>query len=350
MNILYYIEPKRGEGGVSNVASYLPKALSRKANVTYFPRIVSKKGILNIFNVYWKYVLGKFDVIHFNVPPTWINGSYIMLKSARRCGIPTVLNIHGLVQLEHAFDPKVRPISYLQLLNYSNSSNLVDRIVVNSEYMKKRVAVSYRLNRDKIVVIPNGIDLREFKKNNAKIELDGDPAILSVGLVSFVKGFDILIRSTAMLKHKLPKMKVHFVGQAAKQYINLAKASGLEDSIVFHGEVEHSMINRYYASADILVIASRTEGFSLALIEAMASGLPVVASNIGSLSEIISNGTNGILFQNENSVNLSNAIFELHQNPILRRHFSDNGLKTSKKYDWKNIAEKYISLYRELAS
>jgi glycosyltransferase involved in cell wall biosynthesis len=216
--------------------------------------------------------------------------------------------------------------------------------------MKKKAALLYGIDTSKIVVIPNGIDLVEFNNNNGKIALEGDPAILNVGLVSYVKGFDILIRAVALLRPELPKLKVHFVGYVTEEFINLAKEEGVEDSLVFHGEVEHSIMDKYFSSADIFVIASRTEGFPLALIEAMASGIPVVASNIGSLREIISDGTDGILFQSEDSVALSNAILQLYRNPILRKMLSDNGLKTSRKYDWEIIAEKYIILYKNLAN
>ena len=289
----------------------------------------------------------EFDIIHFNFAPTWINGSSMLLKFAKGRGSHTVLNIHGITQLEHKLEPAAGSISYIALLNTLKSCKVVDRVVVNSEYMRTNVVTWYGINRDKIVVIPNGVDLRRFNACDDKLVLDGDPAILYLGHLTRRKGVDVLIQAIAKLRSELPDMKLHLVGSG---YMNdfqlLAKKKGIEKYVVFHGWAAYSMVPRYYKSADICVFPSRHEGFGIVILEAMASGIPIIASNIGSHREIVSNGKNGILFKPCDADALSKAILAFYQDLDLRKKISHTALKTVVKYSWENIVERYVSLYR----
>ncbi len=151
--------------------------------------------------------------------------------------------------------------------------------------MRNNVVVWYRLNRDKVAVIPNGVDLKMFTGNNDRILLEGDPSILYVGHFARLKGVDILIQAIAKLRIELPNIKLHLVGRGdVSHFALLAKKEGIEKHVVFHGWAEHSMLPSYYKSADICVFPSRHEGFGIVILEAMASGIPVIASNIPSFS------------------------------------------------------------------
>jgi glycosyltransferase involved in cell wall biosynthesis len=108
------------------------------------------------------------------------------------------------------------------------------------------------------------------------------------------------------------------------------------------------MIPRFYNSADFCVFPSRHESFGLGILEAMASGTPIIASNMGFFREILSNGKNGILFKSGDVDALSKAILILHQDLGLRKKISHNASRTIMEYRWENIAERYVSLYRRL--
>jgi len=108
------------------------------------------------------------------------------------------------------------------------------------------------------------------------------------------------------------------------------------------------MVPLYYNSADLCVFPSRHESFGLGILEAMASGIPVIASNIETFREILFNGKNAILFKSEDAEALSKAIHTLYQDVGLRKKISHNALRTVMEYRWENIAERYISLYRRL--
>jgi glycosyltransferase involved in cell wall biosynthesis len=337
-------------GGVYNVAHYLPKVLAKKVDLAYFPYFIPKKGyVVNLLNLYAKFVKKEFDIVHFNMVPACIDGSLMLLKFAKIRGTHTVLNIHDIVTLEHILEPAQGPISARAISTILSSCKSVDIVVVNSEYMRNNVVTWYGISSDKIVVIPNGIDLRRFGACDHKLMLEGDPAILYLGNLGRRKGVDILIQSIANLRSKLPHMKLHLVGSGfMSDFKLLAKKKGIEKYVVFHGWVANSMIPYYYKSADFCVFPSRHEGFGIVILEAMASGIPIIASDIGSFREIIGNGRSALLFRQGDSTALSKAILALYQDLDLRKKISQAALRTVMKYSWENIAERYVSLYRYL--
>lgn len=351
MHVLYYQKPSSSGGGVSNVAYYLPKALSKRVKVTYYPRFLPEKRCLtNFFKVYRDFAMNEYDVIHFNSVPKWINGSSVMLKFSKERCVHTILNIHGIIQQEHEVEPTLGPISYADLSNTVGACKAVDRVVVNSEYMRNSVVSYYGAKRSKIVVIPNGVDLKRFSGEADRLALSGEPAILYVGDISRRKGVDVLIKAAAKLQSALPNMKLHLVGSGRylSDFQRLALEEGIGKRVFFHGWVPDSIIPRYFKSADMCVFPSRYEPFGIVVLEAMASGVPIVASNAGGIREIICHGENGFLFEIDDSAALSNTILALYKDADLRKRMSDATLKSAVKYSWENIAERYASLYKRL--
>lgn len=349
------MEPPGLGGGVSNVAYYLPKALAKRVEITYFPLFRSKKRYLeNLLSLYGKFVRKEFEVIHFNYGPTWINGSSVLLKFAKRRCSHTVLNVHGIIGLERKIDPKYFSGGSLPSLAVHmtvESCKAADKVVVNAKHMRAKVAAWYNVDPDKIVVIPNGINLETYNdlgRVRDKVMLDGDPTILFLGCIARIKGIDVLIEAIAKLRSELPNMKLHLVGSgpAMTDSRDLLKKKGIEELAVFHGRVANWKVRSYFESADIYVFPSRSEGFPVTLLEAMSSGIPIIASNIEAFQEVLSNGKDSILFESENSTALARAILSLYHDLDLRKKISQGALETVKKYSWENIAEQYVSLYR----
>ena len=118
--------------------------------------------------------------------------------------------------------------------------------------------------------------------------------------------------------------------------------------MIFHNWVTQSIAASYYKSADICVFPSRHEGFGIVILEAMASGTPVIASDIPSFREILSDGIDGTLFKNEDVDSLCEAVLALYNNPRLRTQLTSNATQKVTQYSWDKIAEKYVSLYNSL--
>ena len=350
MRVLYYAEPKWGlTGGPDNVALYLTKALSKKLSITYFPfSALSKNYVKNLLNVFTQFARKDFDIIHFNYVPALTNGSYMLLELCNRMGYPVVLNIHGIIPLESEIEMKGSP-PFWSLAAALRSCKLADAIVANSKYMKTKLETFYGVDPDKIVVIPNGIDLTMFTGHSNKLLLQGDPSILFLGYPGRMKGVDILLQAIASLKSELPDMRLHLVGWAQESSDQeMVNKLGIEKFVVFHGGVSHKMVPLYFRSADICVFPSRHEGFPLTVLEAMASGTPIIASNIDIFRDVLNEGERGLLFDLADPSTLANSILALYRNLPLRRKLSQAALRLVPKYSWENIADMYISLYHRL--
>jgi glycosyltransferase involved in cell wall biosynthesis len=149
----------------------------------------------------------------------------------------------------------------------------------------------------KIIVMRNGVDLELFKP------LDRDACkrrlgvmgtmLLSVGQLIESKGHDVVIRVLAKLHHC--QLFIAGSGRALKQLQALAASCGVADRVTFLGTVQHGQLGIYYSAADALVLASEREGWPNVLLESLACGTPVIASNVGGISEIIAAPEAGII-------------------------------------------------------
>lgn len=344
MNIFYYNEQRTPVSGPAIVSYYLTKALAKKIGIKLFPQI-AYKTLFRLFSVHLDYLSSKFDLLHFNMTPTYVNGSFFLLESAKKRNVPLIFNVHGLFQLENS--PGLR--SNITFTRWLNSCLLADKVVVNTNIMRMKVSEYYGIDLDKISIIPNGVDLSEFNNLSNSLVLEGDPAILNISSASWLKGFDIVVEAVAQLKSEFPNLRLHLVSDCSETYyLEMLRRHGVEEYFVFHRTIPHSRIPYYLNAADVCVFASRFEGFGITLIEAMASGTPVVASDIDAFREILSNGKNGSLFKMGDASALANAIVNLHNDHKLKESLSSNALKSAVRYDWDNIADEYISLYNEL--
>jgi len=353
LNVLLYAATGSPSDGPSNVGYFLSNALAKQTNLTSFPffKPARKVYLGDVLTVCKDIVLKEFDIFHFLLTPTLVNGSYAALQFAKRRGCPTVLNAHGVLQLERMVDD-TRRIPLTSPVYAMGACKAVDKLVVNSRYMRDAVSAWYGVDLNKTVVIPNGVDLKRFSQCNDEIKLDGDPRILFIGRLSYAKGVDILIRALAKVRPEMPNMRLHLVGSLkgapAYSYQSLARKLGVEDKVVFHQWASPENVPRYYKAADICVFPSRLESFGLMILEAMASGVPMVASDIASFKEILLDGKCGLLFKSGDDEALSKAIRKLVGDPVLGRKLSQAAFQVVQKYSWENITQRYLSLYNQL--
>jgi glycosyltransferase involved in cell wall biosynthesis len=353
LNVFYYCEPQTfvGTGGVTTVNYFLPKSLAKKVNLTYFPRLTKDLTYVNsLIACYHDCLSKKFKVMHFNLLPTPVNGSLLLFNNAHSLGVKTILNIHGTDQLETNQKVSLSPVLSKFRLNASVLCKNADRIVVNSGYMKKQISANFSLDKEKVVVIPNGVAPEMFSSDN-KILLEGKPAILFVGNLSVAKGIDVLLEALVSIRFHFPDVRLHLVGPGKKEsyFRNIAQEKGLQSNVIFHGLISHSMVLSYYKASDMVVFPSRHEGFGMVVLEAWASGTPLIASDIPPVKELVTSGTNGILFESGNADSLSNAIMNLCNNPHLSAKLCKGSLESAARYSWDVIAEKYVDLYRSLS-
>ncbi|MEM4889454.1 MAG: glycosyltransferase family 4 protein [Thermosphaera sp.] len=360
MKILFVREPHIDEtpSGPRVVAQKLLEYLYNKVNVVLYPRVTyvhslsRLRDIINRLSLSYRAVMvSDIDLVHYITIPIitdFAAESIILLSKLRR--IPIVVNIHGIVYKENPITHEYNVLrNKLVLISHIRAYSM-NRIVVNSRYMKVVASSYYNLPENKVVVIPNGVDIRRFTPSGGKINLDGDPAILFAGRISWEKGVDVLIKALKLLKQDLREARVHVVGSGPwiDDVIQLAKKLNVNSHIKFHGKVPYHSLPYIFRGADIFILPSRVEPFGMVLLEAMGCGLPIVASKVGGIPEIVNHYENGILITPENSVELSKAIVEIYSDSTLRKKLSANALLTALKYSWESVANMYLKLYEQL--
>lgn len=229
----------------------------------------------------------------------------------------------------------------------------VDRAVAVSEYVRRDIA-SYGIDAAKISVIPNGVDTTTYRPMPPTLRdrLGGfDPLLLYVGRVIPQKGLPLLIDALASLAADHPRLGLALVGRG-KMTEDLradARRRGVEDRIAFVGFLEDSLLPAAYASADVFVLPSVWEVFGIVLVEAMACGVPAVASDAGGIPEVVADGSTGLLFPRGDARALADRLRTVAEDePLRKRMAAEARRRAVEVFDWDRIAERTESFYESL--
>ena len=221
-------------------------------------------------------------------------------------------------------------------------------LITASQNLKELALRTYP--QAKIQVISNGVDLERFRPLENKPQKD-KIRILGIGRLISRKGFHFLIEALPQVvkEAKFP-LEVEIVGsgQEEESLKNLAQQLGVRDILNFVGQLPYEGLLSKYQQADIFVLPSLSEGMPCVMLEAMACGLPVVASDIGGNEELVYPGQNGYLFSAGHSQGLAESLIKIINHPALRKKMGQESLRIIQDYDWSKITEKYIAIYQEI--
>lgn len=229
-------------------------------------------------------------------------------------------------------------------------------ITVNSNYMKQQLLAVSPDCEQKIQIIPMGINPDRFIINSytdMKRHHGTKYLILSVGRLIDWKGTKFLIKAMPLVLDKYPDSKLIIAGTGPElEFLkNEARDLGLQNRIEFMGVVPSSDLLSYYKSADVFVLPSihhkgKTEGLGVVLLEAMAANCPVIGSNVGGIPDIITDGENGFLVPEKDSIALAEKIAILLSDNTLSDKFRKAGCETVlKSYSWEIISRKFYGVY-----
>jgi len=197
-----------------------------------------------------------------------------------------------------------------------------------------------------IPIIPNGIDLHSYGTASRDWTL---PRLLSAGRIVHQKGLDLAMRALGGLK-ELP-WEWHIAGDGPQMQAlqALAKQLGIDNRVFFLGWMSREQLMRCYQQANVFLFPSRHEGMPNALLEAMASGLPVIASCVAGSEELVLDGETGYLVPTEDIESLRTALKKMLSDPALREQM---GLASRKhveaNYSWESTAQQYVLLLEKV--
>jgi glycosyltransferase involved in cell wall biosynthesis len=294
----------------------------------------------------------KFDVLHVH---DWLTApAGITFKHS--IGKPIVLTMHST---EHGrsgiHNPDSSTIDGIEWWATYEAS----KVITTSGSMKSEVCDHFRLPWEKVEIIPNAVDSSKY---HGSVDRDAvrarygiqphEKLVLSVGRLVPQKGIEYLIQAVPNVAWRHPEAKFVIVGEGwyrdHLQY--LAGTTGQAWRINFTGFIPDNELIALTKSADVLVISSIYEPFGIVALEGMAAGVPVVASQVGGLAEIIEHDKTGVLVYPRNPDSIAWGINHVLSNPDHARWLVQNARENVQKaYSWEAIAKKTVKLYREVA-
>lgn len=291
-----------------------------------------------------KLAMDKIDVFHcqYMAPPLMAT--------------PYVVTLHDIIHESHPqYYPKL--LRYFMSLFYPYCARRADHVFTVSEYSRMEIIRRYRVSEEKISVTYNGVSdefqtLDDREKIQAVCRKYGiwHKYLLFVGRLEPRKNIAGLIRAYHLLRQKQPvEHQLVIAGMKDFMYeslFTLVGQLGLSEHVVFTGRVEQEDLPLLYNGADIFVYPTFAEGFGIPPLEAMACGVPVIASNATSLPEVV--GDAGILVDPHRDEALAQAMETLLNHAGLRAELREKGLKQAKKFTWRNASEHVLDIYRKL--
>ncbi|MBT4722997.1 glycosyltransferase family 4 protein [Candidatus Falkowbacteria bacterium] len=361
-------------GGVGIVAhSYACKLVEFGHDVTVFTPRSKKKVISNppykikylrsmfpsergaiVPQLMWK--LRKFDVIHFHYP--FYGASHFAL-------FQKLLKKKTKIVVSYHMDTRLQGAGQFIFNNYRRLTlnsllGRADKIIVSSDdYIENSdIQEFYFKNMNKFIEIPFGVphffipeqknqqllSQYGFAKDDIIVEFAG-----SLDTKNFYKGLSYLIKAFQYIKNEKIKCLIIGDGKLRAQHEEQVKLLGLSHRIKFIGFVDSVKDHMNLCDIFILPSINRAEAFGIVLIEAMACGKPIIASNLKGVRTVVDQGINGVLIEPKNSRDIAEKICYIAENPHIAKTFGERGLKTiEKKYRWNTIVKKLETVYKSI--
>ncbi|MBC8508581.1 MAG: glycosyltransferase family 4 protein [Anaerolineales bacterium] len=199
-----------------------------------------------------------------------------------------------------------------------------------------------------ITIIPNGVDLQRYSLSKR----DWEPArLLFVGRLVYQKGIDILLAALEGLKSHPWELSLVGDGPEREALQSLVQEYGISDRVHFKCWLDGDDLMGQLQEANLFVFPSRHEGMPNAVLEAMACGLPIIASQIAGNEELVTDGENGLLFSPEDANALREALVDLLENPFRREQMGAASRRNVEaKYSWSRVAKQYLALIEKGSS
>ncbi len=339
---------------LSKIKHHRVPAIMRPKFLSYISFLSSSTIILAVLSLFRK---RDFDIIHGYVCAfsTNVITSHFCEKEGLR------LERSNIIEMPHK--SIWQKLKVLDHSIYRRLAAFVEGVIIGRDSPKALIVVSQSMKREfirhygnaakNIIVIPNGVDTLRFHPTNrllyrGQIRQEhgvsrSDPLLMFAGGDWERKGVLHIMEALSLVQR--PDVKLFICGSGdEKFYGQLAELKQVRDRIIF---VPHSSnLWEYYAASDIFVLPTLYEPFGLVIVEAMASGLPVITSRVAGAADIIIDGVNGLLLSSPSDVSdLATKIELLLSNAGLRKTMGERARETAEKFSWDQVAQKTLEVY-----
>jgi glycosyltransferase involved in cell wall biosynthesis len=323
-----------------NIHFHILKSSKRKC--LYFYRLKKINNLLSDL---------KPDIIHMQTSEFY----FLVITLKKEFLERAILSIHGIANMECKYER----FNFKNILDFCiqkiyclweiQAISKIKNIIVPSIYAKN-IVEKFNPNCN-IKVIPSGVDETYFKINSN--EQHG--RLLFVGNIFQRKGLFDLVKAIQIVTQKISYVNLHVVGKViSEEYINKINRyitqNMLENNIKFLGYTDNDQLKKEYGEAQLFVFPSYEESLGIVLLEAMASGKAIIASDAASIPYVIDNGINGLLYKCGDILELANKIIELLIDDKRRKQLGATSVEKAKIFNWDNEAYNTYCMYQNICS
>jgi len=293
----------------------------------------------------------KFDIIHSQGAES-LYQDIIKAPSCHKAAVEKFKKERGLgYRLLKTLEPASNIVLAIERYNYTKKN--FKRLIVLSQGTFKEMQDYYDVPSECMKLIPNGVNIEEFTLDNRGLYIsdirktygldENDTVLLFVGWEFKRKGLKFIIDAMPMLKKDVKLLVVG--GDNKNAYAKQASDLGVSDRIVFAGASKE--VRKFYAASDLFVFPTEYESFSMATLEAVSSGLPILATKVNGTDELIKEGENGFFIQRDGK-DIAAKVNYILDNGLVKR-MSIKARESAIDHSWDNIANRTLELYREVA-
>lgn len=312
--------------------------------------------LLDIYSYYSYYKIKQIlknerpDIVHLHTP---LDFTLSVIQAVKSLQIPLVYTLHDFFLLcrrcillhgsgELCTDKNIRIICKVYRELTKRIVEGADLIIAPSQFVLDMHKKYGFFKETKTIVLPHGIELNQEMNRDEKEEID----ILYVGGMMKHKGADILIKAFKLIKSE--KIKLHLVGGGICEQ-ELKSLAEDDRRIIFYGKMSHESVQDFYKKADVVVFPSLCyETRGNVIVEAFRAGLPVVASDIGGIPELVKDNYNGFLFKPGDEKHLKKVLENIIEKPQNLRTLKRNAKESVKQFEMSKYIDRLTEVYREV--
>lgn len=342
-------------GGMANQTQQLAGLLAQEGvnvelvqvNAPYRPRWVGRiKGLRAVFRLlpYFFYLwraAGRADLFHvmansgwswhlFAAPAIWI---------AKIKKIPVVVNYRG----GEAEGFLTRALRWVK-----PSLARTDILIVPSGFLRE---VFGRFGFT-TTIVPNVINLSRFSPRQPSSNEQPGPHILVARNLEPIYDNTTALRAFHIVKSQFPNARLTIAGSGPERATleEMTRILNIDDAVHFTGRVDNEHMPKLYRSADVMINASLADNMPISVLEALASGVPIVSTNVGGIPFLVEDGRTALLVPPGNPLAMAQALMQVLTTPDLTRHLSEAGLVSVQQYTWQCVRERLFGVYGQLCT
>lgn len=282
------------------------------------------------------------ELVHFHSPLFTF-----LIGLMRRRQYPLIMTTHYLLDIKANRFASFLYRLFIRWMTLTIAQTVDTIICVNEEYIP--IFTRWGIDPKKLVHIPNGVDTKRFYPGPSTIKkkFQDHQLIVYFGRLHYQKNVDILIHSFRQIKEKVQNVKLVIIGDGI-DFPKLKKMSAGDSDIIMTGFVSDSELVDYLRAANVVVFPSRGENASFTLLEAMACGLPVISSDVGTAKWILAEGR-GLLLQQYTQKEIAELCVYLLQNPAVAEEIGEKARQyVQHQFSWDSISKKTELVYQKL--